>query len=134
MTQELSAYDLVSEPYTIFYNKVKNEGFFENEQALQSAVASMYIRYNQLVDRNPNFNKLIEEVKNHKGSAPINDAVQFIYADLMSKSKKAEMYINEKCKSPIFDFMKFNQDLTDYLYRNHIGYKIRFDIIPIEEE
>jgi len=128
--------DLVTEPYMRIYKDAKESGLFENEQALQSAIASMYIRYNQLIDKNPNFNKLVEDIRNHVKREPaiLNDIIRYVYADLMKKSKKAELYINEKLQEPIPDLIDFDKALRDYLNRNHIDYKIVFDIIPIEEE
>lgn len=140
MNQAFNATDiLIVDPYMRLYEIAKEKKIFENEQALQSAVASMYIRYNQLADKNPHFNNLIKQIVEESkvrmaDTNGLNEVIAHIYAPLMEKSLKARSYIEDRLKTPIHDFAEFENGLIDYMARNHVRFDLKFDLSIIEEE
>ena len=134
---------LIVDPYMDLYRIAKEKNLFENEQALQSAVASMYIRYNQLADKNVHFNALLkqlyEESKKRTESLsedrqPFNEAILDYFGPLMNDNSKVKGYIESKLQKPVYDYSKFITDLYDYLYRNRYVIKHTFSISIREED
>jgi hypothetical protein len=124
----------IVDPYMMFYQQASR--LYKDEQAIQSATASMYIRFNQLCDRNPKFNEMISKLNEQVKSSDIsyNDIVAFVYAPLMAKSMRAKMYVDNALKSPIKDFFKFDEGLKEYLLRNQIGMTMDFSTYVIEDD
>ena len=141
MTSELDR--LIVEPYMELYKIAKEQKLFENEQAMQSAVASMYIRYNQLADKNVHFNNLIKQLTDEskkrtelltipEDRKPLNDVILSVFAPLSEEYEKAGMYIKEKTKEPIYDYEKFLDGLIDYMHRNGLTFRFVAQIKPYD--
>lgn len=119
----------IIEPCMEFF-KVAKESGLEDEQAMVSLTATMFIRYSNLCDKNPNFNQLIKRIDESIGKekASVNELIMSYYEPLIRSSKKVgdkvEMYIKEKLKGPVSDFKAFDEGLREYLYRN--GYEFEY--------
>ena len=136
---------LIVDPYMNIYRLVKEQNLFENEQAMQSAVASMYIRYNQLTDKNVHFNNLIKQLSDESKkrtealstpseTKPLNDVIRSVFAPLSTEYEKAGLYIEEKLKEPIYDYDQFLEGLRDYMHRNKLTFRFIAQLKPYEED
>ena len=124
----------ILDPYFYFYEKMKDK--FTDEQAMQSAIATCMIRYSNLYDKNPNFNELIKNLMKEipKEPEPLNDVILYTFKPLMDEYDKARIYIENKLKEPIYDFNRFREDLSDYMYRNRMNFKYTVSLKPITED
>lgn len=120
---------LITEPIQAFLGVAQGTGL-SDEQAIVSLTATMFIRYSNLCDKNPNFNELVKSLKQsaERSNMVLEDMLLVYYDPLIRSSKKlgekVTLYIKSKTKEPVEDFKAFDEGLRDYVSRN--GYEFEY--------
>lgn len=121
---------IIIDPYMMFYEQAKK--LYKDEQAIQSATASMYIRYGNLADRNPNFSTLLKKIEGSINAPKTNDfyikayhdAIKFMYAPLIEQNADVGKFIDtlfERYKDDEKTIEEYDDAIADYIARKGVS-------------
>ena len=121
---------IIIDPYMMFYERAKT--MYKDEQAIQSATASMFIRYSNLADKNPHFSEMLKSIKESVATSQPKadgyrelyfDAIRYIYAPLIERYANVAKFIEvlfERHANDGWTIEEYDDAIADYLNRNNL--------------